>query len=701
MPCKSPSLHPDHGGTTMPIDAPAGERINSWKDISAYLGRDVSTVIRWEKEKGLPVHRIPGGTRGAVFAFRDELDGWLMGRERATVTAQNPTVDNGLSAMAAVAIAPTPLVDRSGEIGPATGTGTRWKRASPWAVGITLALLVIATAYGYLRAGRLSGTPQLGNQQQLTADGLEKRGLFTDGKTLYFAEDHNGHFGLAAMSVSGGPIRFLWSPPEDVFPLDLSPDGKKLLALTEVGQNYDAELWVVPLDREAPHRLSNIKAHAAAWSPDSKSIAYSTGTAISLIFETDAVPRELGSFTGLPIALEWSQDGQSLRFILEDLQSDRARGWGQISGDGMRTTTLHSLPASMSEGRFWAQTAEGDAFYTPGKPSIQSNGALWLLRYGNKWWEQALQAVPLGSVAGETHGISFSRKSSRVFVLSEPYSQPAFISFDSDAHSLRRILPDASGWFLDYSRDGKWLTYTGDEGRGIFVSRADGNGTRQLVSGPELVGLPRWSPDRRQIAYMSQRPDHPWRIYILQLDSGAVREASEGSDSQGAPTWSPDGRSLVYGSVNCRYTLSCGIHRIDLATGKVRSLPDSDGLYTARWSPDGRFIAALGVDQRQLMLFDVKSAIWHKLADAIDGEDLSWSADSKYLYATVGGPDAQIVRVRVLDGKREKVVDFRSQDIRDLAGTDDLRFSLAPDDTVILHRRIHSEEIYAYEMWEK
>ena len=35
-------------------------RLDSWKAIAAYLGRDMSTVIRWEKEKGLPVHRLPG-----------------------------------------------------------------------------------------------------------------------------------------------------------------------------------------------------------------------------------------------------------------------------------------------------------------------------------------------------------------------------------------------------------------------------------------------------------------------------------------------------------------------------------------------------------------------------------------------------------------------------------------------------------------
>ncbi|HXE76604.1 MAG TPA: hypothetical protein VNN18_13345 [Candidatus Xenobia bacterium] len=52
-------------------------RLDSWKEIAEYLGRDVRTVIRWEKDKGLPVHRIPGGKRHAVFAYREEIDAWL------------------------------------------------------------------------------------------------------------------------------------------------------------------------------------------------------------------------------------------------------------------------------------------------------------------------------------------------------------------------------------------------------------------------------------------------------------------------------------------------------------------------------------------------------------------------------------------------------------------------------------------------
>src|SRR5579863_1124218 len=52
-------------------------RLDSWKEIAAFFGRDERTVKRWEKERALPVHRVPGGVRSGVFAYPAELTQWL------------------------------------------------------------------------------------------------------------------------------------------------------------------------------------------------------------------------------------------------------------------------------------------------------------------------------------------------------------------------------------------------------------------------------------------------------------------------------------------------------------------------------------------------------------------------------------------------------------------------------------------------
>jgi TolB-like protein len=71
----------------------AADRLDSWKEISAYLRRGTRTLQRWERERGLPVHRLSPGDAGTVFAYRSELDTW-MGRPAAPVqnAAPGPSV---------------------------------------------------------------------------------------------------------------------------------------------------------------------------------------------------------------------------------------------------------------------------------------------------------------------------------------------------------------------------------------------------------------------------------------------------------------------------------------------------------------------------------------------------------------------------------------------------------------------------------
>ncbi len=63
-------------------DPLAGKRLDSWKEIAAFFGRAERTVKRWETERGLPVHRVPGSGRSSVFAYSDELSDWLKGRSQ-------------------------------------------------------------------------------------------------------------------------------------------------------------------------------------------------------------------------------------------------------------------------------------------------------------------------------------------------------------------------------------------------------------------------------------------------------------------------------------------------------------------------------------------------------------------------------------------------------------------------------------------
>jgi TolB-like protein/Flp pilus assembly protein TadD len=92
---KNPTDEPVPG--TPPAGSMPEERLDSWKEIAAYLNRDVTTVQRWEKREGMPVHRHLHDKRGSVYALSSEIDAWRQSRklsleeERQEFAAEVPT----------------------------------------------------------------------------------------------------------------------------------------------------------------------------------------------------------------------------------------------------------------------------------------------------------------------------------------------------------------------------------------------------------------------------------------------------------------------------------------------------------------------------------------------------------------------------------------------------------------------------------
>jgi TolB-like protein len=87
----------------------AGDRLDSWKEIAAYLKRGARTVQRWEREEGLPVHRLVHDKLGSIYAYPSELDAWW--RSRAGELANEAP----LPAEAAPSVAVLPFADLSQE----------------------------------------------------------------------------------------------------------------------------------------------------------------------------------------------------------------------------------------------------------------------------------------------------------------------------------------------------------------------------------------------------------------------------------------------------------------------------------------------------------------------------------------------------------------------------------------------------------
>jgi tetratricopeptide (TPR) repeat protein len=107
-----------------------GRKLDTWKEIAAFFARDERTVKRWEKERGLPVHRLPGGRRGTVYAFDEELTGWLRTPHNAEAFEQPAINEPELSLPVAVETAQIPKV-------------SKWRSWSMYAGGLAVGLLLL------------------------------------------------------------------------------------------------------------------------------------------------------------------------------------------------------------------------------------------------------------------------------------------------------------------------------------------------------------------------------------------------------------------------------------------------------------------------------------------------------------------------------------------------------------------------------
>jgi Tol biopolymer transport system component len=135
---------------------------------------------------------------------------------------------------------------------------------------------------------------------------------------------------------------------------------------------------------------------------------------------------------------------------------------------------------------------------------------------------------------------------------------------------------------------------------------------------------------------------------------------------------------------------SLAIRVLDLRTHQVSELPGSEGLYSPRWSPNGRYICALAADSKKLLLFDVTTQKWTQLADASVGYP-SWSRNGEYIYLQSSfGDESAVTRVRVIDHKLEKLANL---DGFQFTGPN-YWFGLAPSDLPLLLRNVGTREIY-------
>jgi TolB-like protein/Tfp pilus assembly protein PilF len=165
-------------------------RLGSWKEIAAYLDRDVTTVQRWEKREGMPVHRHLHDKRGSVYALRPELDAWQRGR-RLIPIAEGPEEKELTSEI------PT-----EAESGHRQKTAARSRAWLALAVAGVLCLLVAAYVLFRVRSSH-AAPPRIGSLAVLPLKNLSgdpTQEYFADGMTDALIGRLAGMHGLRVIS---------------------------------------------------------------------------------------------------------------------------------------------------------------------------------------------------------------------------------------------------------------------------------------------------------------------------------------------------------------------------------------------------------------------------------------------------------------------------------------------------------------------
>jgi Tol biopolymer transport system component len=301
-----------------------------------------------------------------------------------------------------------------------------------------------------------------------------------------------------------------------------------------------------------------------------------------------------------------------------------------------------------------------------------------------------IRSEPLDRWTGPTPGTD----GKHIFTIGEQL-HGRLVRIDPQSRRAEPYLGGISAEGVSFSPDGSSIAFTSFPEGTLWRSNKDGTGRVKLTSPPLIARFPHWSPDGKTIVFVAGQAGSDWRPYTVPASGGALERLTQSGVNEGVANWSPDGKILSFGhlieySRNVKPRLT--IEMLNLASGKSSIVPNSDGLWTARWSPDGRFLSALTEDNQTLRLYDLQTGSWTDLAK-IGINDVAWSPDSKYLFFdTIYGAEPVLYRLRIADKKLEPWAQLQDSH---RTGFFDSWLGMAPDGSPIFLEDASIQEIYS------
>ncbi len=599
-------------------------RLDSWKEIAAYLQRDVTTAIRWEKKEGLPVHRHRHRTRSSVYAYPSELDAWRDGRRPTEVEPWWWKWRRPVPAFAStIALAVVVLTAGSGpEVGAAQGAEPSFQRIEiPTGLNSGAAVSPDGSTVAFVSGGEIwtvpvhgEVSPEIAGQPAKLTEGAEalQYGLTWSGNAQWIAFNRNFREGSSSSEIylvsalGGTPIKVHLPEPIDRrghpcnLNLALSHDGR-FLAFTSI-QDGVLKLFQAQVESGKASPITGHTSREPAYSPDGERLAYIKLTGdlavgrgevrvLSLDSGTDTLVTEIPVRARSPI---WSPDGANLAFLLEPQDNASKEMWVvpvAKSGAATAQPVMTQLPEySIYPLAGWTQDDQIGMLLT----SERKVGVYTLPVEGGMATKVTPGGVELSDPTWTPDGtrLLMRYEAGELAYVPSGGGQPAELTIEANPS----IVVASPGGGNQISPDGQRIAVAAgnmtERVAHIWTLPADGGEATQLTSGQLHDRYPAWSPDGKTIAFVRRTAgsgaDAVFNVCSLPSTGGEIRQLTRDSDNvtyYSSVAWSPDGHSLAVFANDGKLKV------VPFGGGPLRVVTELPGLQPARhvvWTADGQ-----------------------------------------------------------------------------------------------------------------